>query len=133
MVFCRKYRAMVHRIRGLPSFSTSNQITLLSLLFELSPCPGIEHALLLVGDVTRFGIPIPLLKTLFFFFRFSFRGTSDLSPFPFSATTQVMENNVLTRRNLTGKLYLVCKNCWIYLRHVSTLCEPCRGCEFLKV
>ena len=66
MVFCRKYRAMVHRIRGLPSFSTSNQITLLSLLFELSPCPGIEHALLLVGDVTRFGIPIPLLKTLFF-------------------------------------------------------------------
>ena len=72
------------------------------------------------------------LKKHFFFFRFSFRGTSNLSPFPFSAATQVMENNVFTRRNLTGKLYLVCKNCWTHLRHVSTLCEPCRGCEFFE-
>ena len=74
----------------------------------------------------------PALKKTLFLFRFSFRGTSDLSPFPFSATTQVMENNVFTRRNLTGQLYLVCKNCWIHFRHVSTLCEPCRGCEFFE-
>ena len=78
------------------------------------------------------GYPSRSSKTLFFFFRFSFRGTSDLSPFPFSATTQVMENNVFTRRKHTGQLYLVCKNCWIHLRHVSTLCEPCRGCEFFE-
>ena len=130
MLFNWQHRPMVHRIRDLSSFSATLEITLLSLLFELSPCPVFEHTLLLVWDVTRFWIPIPLLKTLFF--RFSFRGMSDLSPFPFPATTQVMENNVFTRRNLTGQLYLVCKNCWIHLRHVSTLCEPCRGCEFFE-
>ena len=102
MVFNWQYRPMVHRIRDLPSFTATLEITLLSLSFELSPCPGIEHALLLVCDVTRFGVPIPLLNNTFLFFRFSFRGTSDLSPFPFSATTQVMENNVFTRRNLTA-------------------------------
>ena len=122
---------MVPWFRGPPSFSTPIAITLLSMLFKSSPFYVFDHALLLVWDVTRFGIPIPLLKNTFFF-RFSFRGTSDLSPFPFSATTQVMENNVFTTRNLTGQLYLVCKNCWIHLRHVSTLCEPCRGCEFFE-
>ena len=38
--------------------------------------------------------------------------------------TNHTRNNVQT---LTGKLYFVCKHCWIYLRHVSTLHEPCRG------
>ena len=69
---------------------------------------------------------------MFSFFRFSFRNTSDLSPFPFSATTQVMDNHTRVIQNLTGKLYFVCKNCWIYLRHVSTLHEPCRGCAIME-
>ena len=67
MVFNWRYRPMVHRIRDLPSFTATLEITLLSLSFELSPCPGIEHALLLVCDVTRFGVPIPLLNNTFCF------------------------------------------------------------------
>ena len=56
----------VHRISP-PSFSAPITITLLSLLFELSQCPVFEHTLWSVWDVTRFGIPIPLLKNTFFF------------------------------------------------------------------
>ena len=74
----------------------------------------------------------PVLKNVFFLFRFSFRNTSHLSPFPFSATTQVMNNHTRPRQNLTGKLYFVCKHCWIYLLHVSTLHEPCRGCAMME-
>ena len=43
--------------------------------------------------------------------------------------TNHTRNNV---QNLTGKLYFVCKHCWIYLRHVSTLHEPCRGCAIMN-
>ena len=35
-------------------------------------------------------------------------------------------------QNLTGKLYFVCKHCWLYLRPPSTLHEPCRGCTILE-
>ena len=133
MVFPRQYRAVVHWIRGPSSVSESIKITLLSLLFELSSCARLTRAMLLVRDVARNGIRTPLLKTkCFSFFRFSFRNTSDLSPFPFSATTQVMENHTRPRRNLTGKLYFVCKNCWIHLRHVLTLHEPCQGCAIME-
>ena len=27
---------------------------------------------------------------------------------------------------LTGKLFLVCKSCWIHIRHISLICEPLR-------
>ena len=75
----------------------------------------------------------PVLKKCFFRFRFSFCHTSHLSPFPFSATTQVMTNHTRNNvQNLTGQLYFVCKHCWIYLRHVSTLHEPCRGCAIMN-
>ena len=124
--------AMVPWFGGPGTFPTTLEINLPAMLFEPTLCHACNDFLLLVRHVTRFGIPIALLKKHFFSFRFSFRGTSDLSPFPFSATNQVMENNVFTRRNLTGQLYLVCNNCWIHLRHVSTLCEPCRGCEFFE-
>ena len=134
MVFPRQYRAVVHWIRGPSSVSETRQITLLSLLFELSSCKRLTRAMILMRDVARNGIPILFLKTyVFLFFRFSFRNTSNLSPFPFSATSQVMNNH--TRRNvqnLTGKLYFVCKHCWIYLRHVSSLHEPCRGCAMME-
>ena len=133
MVFPRQYRAVVHWIRGPSSVSESSQITLFSLLFELSSCARLTRAMLLVRDVARNGIPILFLKTyVFSFFRFSFRNTSNLSPFPFSATSQVMNNHTRNRQNLTGKLYFVCKHCWIYLRHVSTLHEPCRGCAMME-
>ena len=75
-----------------------------------------------------------VLKTRFFFFsffRFSFCHTSHLSPFPFSATTQVINKHTKCRQNLTGQLYLICKRCWIHLRHVRTLHEPCRGCAIM--
>ena len=49
---------------------------------------------------------------------------------PFSGTHYVLRHNVYRATNLTGQLHLVCKICWIHLRHVSTLCEPCAGCEF---
>ena len=133
MVFPRQYGAVVHWIRGPSSVSESSQITLLPVLFELSSCKRLTRTMLLVRDVARNGIPILFLKTyVFSFFRFSFRNTSNLSPFPFSATSQVMNNHTRNRQNLTGKLYFVCKHCWIYLRHVSTLHEPCRGCAMME-
>ena len=74
----------------------------------------------------------PVLKNMFFiFFRFSFCHESHLSPFPFSAIAQVMDQHSRSLQNLTGQLYFVCKRCWIYLRHVSTLHEPCRGCAMM--
>ena len=54
-------REMVHRFGGHPSFSTPLKITMPTLLFESSPCPLFDHALLLVRDVTGFGVPT-LLK-----------------------------------------------------------------------
>ena len=68
MVFPRHYRAEVHWIRGPSSDSESSQITLLSLLFELSSCKRLTRAMLLVRDVTRNGIPTLFLKTCFFLF-----------------------------------------------------------------
>ena len=75
----------------------------------------------------------PVLKKtyVFPFFRFSFCHTSHLSPFPFSAIAQVMDQHTRNLQNLTGRLYFVCKRCWIYLRHVATLHEPCRGCAMM--
>ena len=133
MVFPRQYRAVVHWIRGPSSVSESRQITLLSLLFELSSCQRLTRAILLVRDVARNGLPTPSLKNLCFsFFRFSFCHTSHLSPFPFSAFAQVIHNHTRNLQNLTGRLYFVCNHCWIYLRHVSTLHEPCRGCAMME-
>ena len=132
MVFPRQYRALVHWIRGPSSVSETHQITLLSLLFELSSCQRLTRALLLVRDVARNGVPTPSLKTFFSFFRFSFCHTSHLSPFPFSSITQVIHNHTRNLQNLTGRLYFVCNRCWIYLRHVSTLHEPCRGCAMME-
>ena len=66
MVFLWQYRAVVHWNRGLPSVSEPTQITLLSLLFELSSCARFTRALLLVWDVARHGISTPFLKKCFF-------------------------------------------------------------------
>ena len=67
LVFLRQYRAVVHWNRGLPSISKPPQITLLSLLFELSSCKRSTRALLLVWAVARHGISTPCLKHVFFF------------------------------------------------------------------
>ena len=67
MVFPRQYRAVVHWIRGPSSVSETRQITLLSLLFELSSCKRLTRAMLLVRDVARNGLPTPFLKNLCFF------------------------------------------------------------------
>ena len=69
MVFPRQYRAVVHWIRGPSSVSESSQITLLSLLFELSSCTWLTCAMLLVWDVARHGISTPFLKQNVFFFQ----------------------------------------------------------------
>ena len=68
MVFPRQYCAVVHWIRGPSSDSKTHQITLLSLLFELSSYERFTRALLLVRDVARDGISTPFLKKRFFFF-----------------------------------------------------------------
>ena len=31
-----------------------------------------------------------------------------------------------------GHLFLVCKLCWIHLRPILMLCEPCGGCDFFN-
>ena len=59
-------RAMVHRFGGHPSFSAPLKITMPTLLFEPSPCPVFGHALLLVWDVTGFGVPSFLKLRPFF-------------------------------------------------------------------
>ena len=123
-------REMVQRFGGHPSFSTPLKITMPTLLFESSPCPVFDHALLLVRDVTGFGVPTLLKLCPFPPLRLSFRATDDFPPFPFSDTHYVLRNNVFRGPSLTGQLYLTCRQCWIHVRHVSHLCELCGGCEF---
>ena len=66
----------------------------------------------------------PLLDVQFFVIDF---------PFPFSDTNQVLTNHTRNNiQNLTGQLFFVCKHCWLYLRNVTTLHEPCRGCAILE-
>ena len=67
LVFLWQYRAVVHWNRGLPSISETAQITLLSLLFELSSCAWFTRTLLLVWDVARHGLSTPFLKNVFSF------------------------------------------------------------------
>ena len=78
--------------------------------------------------------PVFKKKTWFFFvFRYSFCHTSYLHPFPFSATTQVIDKHTRYWRNSPGaQLYFVCNNCWTYSRHVSVLHEPFWGCHILE-
>ena len=58
------------------------------MLFEFSSYPRHTAPLLLVRDYEYYGIPT-LIKN--FFFRFSFCHASHLHPFPFSATTQIID------------------------------------------
>ena len=117
--------AMVPWFGGYNTFPTTLKINLPAMLFKHSPCSLHHHSLLLVRPVTRFGVPTLLMICPFFILPFP--ATNDLPPFPFSDT---LSHNVFTRRNLTVQLCLVCRGCWIHLRHVSTLCEPCGSCEF---
>ena len=71
------------------------------------------------------------LKHVSFFLRLSFRATDHFPPFPFLGTHHVLRNNVFRGPNLTGELYLTCRQCWLHVRHISTLCEPCESCDFL--
>ena len=94
---------------------------------------AVSRIRLLVTGATCYrilGINALRLACIFPPFRLSIRGTDHFSPFPFSGTHYVLRNNVFRRRNPTGQLYLVCKLCWIHVRHVSTLFEPCGGCDF---
>ena len=68
MVFPRQYRAVVHWIRGPSSVSETHQITLLSLLFELSSGERLTCPLLLVRDVARHGVSTPVVKSRFLLF-----------------------------------------------------------------
>ena len=70
------------------------------------------------------------LEHVSFFFRLSFRATNNLPSFPFSGTHHVLRHNVFRGRSFTGQLHLVCKLCWLHVRHISIICEPCEGCEF---
>ena len=120
--------AMVPWFGGSNTFPTTLKINRPAMLFKHSLCSLHHHSLLLVRPVTRFGVPTLLMICPFFILPFP--ATNDLPPFPFSDTHDVLSHNVFTRRNLTVQLCLVCRGCWIHLRHVSTLCEPCGSCEF---
>ena len=125
---------MVHWTRGPSStVSKTHQITLLSLLFKLSPCARFTCTLLLVWDVARDGLSTSFLNNLFFRFRYSFCHTSYLYPLPFSATSQIITSHTrYTHSYLMKQLYFVCNQCWTYSRHVAVLHEPCWGCHILE-
>ena len=54
-------------------------------------------------------------------------------PSLFSDTHQLIETHTRDNvRNVAGRLYFVCRHCWLYLRNVFTLHEPCRGCAILE-
>ena len=56
----------------------------------------------------------------------------DLPPL-FSDTNQVIETHTRDNvRNVSGRLYFVCRHCRLYLRNVFMLHEPCRGCTILE-
>ena len=124
--------AMVQWFEGHHPFPTPIAIALSTMLFVHSPCHACNDFLLLVQHVTGFGVQTPLDSLSFPPppFRLSISGTHHFSPFPFSGTHYVLRNNIFRRRNPTGQLYLVCKLCWIHVRHVSTVCEPCGSCDF---
>ena len=71
------------------------------------------------------------LKHVSFFLRLLFRATDHFPPFPFSGIHHVLRNNVFRGPNLKGELYLTRRQCWLHVRHISTLCEPCGGYDFL--
>lgn len=71
--------------------------------------------------------------TCFLFFRLSLRARNNLPSFPFSGTHHVLRHNVFRGRNFTGQLHLVCKLCWLHVRHISTICEPCGAVNFWTI
>ena len=128
---------MVPWFGGSNTFPTTLKINLPAMLFKHSPCSLHHHSLLLVRPVTRFGVPTLLNKLSFFPpFRLSFRGTTDLPPFPFSGTHHVMRKNVFRRPNLTGQLYFVCEmghvNKWAVHTCMAYIRECPRACMFLQ-
>ena len=130
MVFPRQYRA-VYTGSGVP-LSFPSPVKLLCCRCYLNFRRPATYTCHVIGArCCKEWATHPVLKNIFSFFRFSFCHTSHLSPFPFSAIAQVIHQHTRNLQNLTGRLYFVCNRCWIYLRHVSTLHEPCRGCAMM--
>ena len=73
------------------------------------------------------------LKDVSFFpLRLSFRATDNFPTFPFSGNHYVLRNNVFRQIHRNKQLFMVCKQCWIHVRHISMVCEPCGGCDFFE-
>ena len=115
MVFPRQYRAVVHWIRGPSSVSESTQITLLSLLFELSiyTCHVIGVRCCKAWDIH------PVLKNVFFFSdsRFVIRAIylpSLFQPLPRwwpitgGITYKIWRENYILSANTVGFIYVTC-------------------------
>lgn len=56
----------------------------------------------------------------------------NLPSFPISDPLYVLRNNAYRQIHRNNKLLMVCKQCWIHVRHISMVCEPCGGCDFLN-
>ena len=121
---------MVPWFEGHSSFPASIALDLSTMSFGHSTCHTFNSLMFLVRHVTLFGLWY-LLKHVLFFPQIVI-SWYDFSSFPFSGTHYVLRHNVFRATNLTGHLYLVCKICWIHLRHISTVCEPSAGCEFFN-
>ena len=73
---------------------------------------------------------IPLKNVSFFPSDCHFVVRATYPPSLFSGTRYVLRNNVFRHVHRNTKLFMVCKQCWIHVRHISMVCEPYWGCKF---
>ena len=110
--------AMVPWFGGHPSFPTPPAITMPAMLFEPSPCPVFNHALLLVWPVTGFGVPT-LLKIIHFSpLQIALSCYGRISSLPFFRHSLRPEEQCVSRPQPDG---------WIVfnLPAMLALCAPC--------
>ena len=85
-----------------PSFSAPLKITMPTLLFEPSPCPVFGHALLLVWDVTGFGVPSFLKLRPFFLLQIVISCYEPFTSLPFFRHTLRPEEQRVSRPQPDG-------------------------------
>ena len=99
--------------------ATQADYSITALLFVMHDHTGwLQHNCTVKND---------LKDVSFLSLRLSFRATDNLPSFPFWGTHYVLRNNAFRQIHRNNKLFMVCKQCWLHVRHISMACEPCGG------